>query len=426
MDKEHRMLEARILQRQGMTQTEIASALGVCERTVRNHLKNKPEKKKQPRRSSRVDPHKPLIESILEKDSSYNGELIFERVRKLGYKGQISVMKDYVAKVRRKLEAKAVVRFETEPGRQAQVDWKEFGTQLVDGKVRKLYAFVMVLGYSRKPFVWFTTSMDQATLLACHILAFKYFGAVTAEILYDNMRTAFSCGADGVWQATRRLLAFAAHYGFTPLRCRVRRPETKGKVERTVGYLDNNFWPRMEGVELSLAQLNQDVLAWIDSVSAKPLRDFGMSRTERFERERAHLTPVREADFDVRDAIPLKVSREARITWGTNRYSVPAAYIGEMVCLMIHPLYSQAKLSLPNGQSRTFTLAEDGMRQNVDFPGDYELLRRRWGEDRVLVARQRMPKRRSKTKSEVDVQAVSASVYEDISRVMAASVGAMA
>jgi len=426
MDKEHRMLEARILQRQGKTQTEIASALGVCERTVRNHLKNKPEKKKQSRRGSRVDPHKPLIESILEKDSSYNGELIFERIRKLGYEGQISVMKDYVAKVRRKLESKAVVRFETEPGRQAQVDWKEFGTQLVDGKVRKLYAFVMVLGYSRKTFVWFTTSMDQATLLACHILAFKYFGGVTAEILYDNMRTAFSCGADGVWQATRRLLAFAAHYGFTPLRCRVRRPETKGKVERTVGYLDNNFWPRMEGIDLSLSQLNQDVLAWIDYVSAKPLRDFGMSRTERFESERAHLTPVREADFDVRDAIPLKVSREARITWRTNRYSVPAAYIGEMVCLMIHPLHAQAKLSLPNGQSRTFTLAEDGMRQNVDFPGDYELLRRQWGEDRVLVARQRIPKRRSKTKSEVDVQAVSASVYEDISRAMAASVGAMA
>jgi transposase len=426
MDKEHRMLEARVLQRQGKTQTEIAVAMGVCERTVRNHLQGKPAMKRKPVRGSRVDPHKPLIDSILEENPSYNGELIFERLQKLGYEGKISVMKDYIAKVRRKLEAKAVIRFETEPGRQAQVDWKEFGKQVVDGKVRKLYAFVMVLGYSRKPFVWFTTSMDQATLLACHVLAFRFFGGVTAEILYDNMRTAFACGADGVWQATRRLLSFAAYYGFTPLRCRVRRPETKGKVERTVGYLDNNFWPRMEGVELSLAQLNQDVLAWIDVVSAKSLRDFGMSRAERFAGERAHLTPIREVDFDVRDAIPLKVSREARITWRTNRYSVPAAYIGEMLCLMIHPLKSQAEIALPNGQSRTFKLAEDGMRQSVDFPGDHELLKKRWSDDRILVARQRMPKRGSKKKSEVDVQGGSASVYEDISRLMAASAGATA
>jgi len=177
MDKEQCMLTARILQGQGKTHMEIAAALGVCERTVRNHLKNKPAPKKNPKRGSRLDPYKPLIDSILEANPSYNGELIFERIKKIGYTGHISVLKDYAAKIRRRLDAKAVIRFETEPGRQAQVDWKEFGKQTVDGKVLKLYAFVMVLGYSRKPFVWFTTSMGQATLLACHILAFKYYGA---------------------------------------------------------------------------------------------------------------------------------------------------------------------------------------------------------------------------------------------------------
>jgi transposase len=426
MDKEHRMLEARVLQRQGKTQAEIAAALGVCERTVRNHLKGTPARKRNPVRGSRVDPYKQLIDSILEENPSYNGQLIFERITKLGYTGKISVMKDYVARVRRRLEAKAVIRFETEPGWQAQVDWKEFGKQMLDGTVRKLYAFVMVLGYSRKPFVWFTTSMDQGTLLACHILAFKYFGGVASEILYDNMRTAFRFSADGVWQPTRRLLALAAYYGFTPLRCRIRRPETKGKVERTVGYLDNNFWPRMEGVDLSLAQLNQDALAWIEAISIKPLRDFGMSRAERFDAERPHLKPVREADFDVRDAIPLKVNREARITWLTNRYSVPAAYIGDMLVLMVHPLHSQAEIILPNGQSRRFPLAQAGMKQCVDYPGDRELLMKRWGEDRVLVARQRTPKRCMKKRSEVEVQRGSALTYEAICRAMAASAGARA
>jgi transposase len=74
---------------------------------------------------------------------------------------------------------------------QAQVDWKEFGRQTVDGKEQKLYAFVMVLGYSRKVFVHFTTSMKMEAFLACHSLAFQYFGGVPKEILYDNMKTAF-------------------------------------------------------------------------------------------------------------------------------------------------------------------------------------------------------------------------------------------
>ena len=77
------------------------------------------------------------------------------------------------------------MRFETEPGLQAQVDWKEFRRQIVDGRETKLYAFVMVLGYSRKAFVRFTTSMDTATMLACHLLAFAYFGGVPWVIFPD-------------------------------------------------------------------------------------------------------------------------------------------------------------------------------------------------------------------------------------------------
>ncbi|MDP2791689.1 MAG: IS21 family transposase [Rectinemataceae bacterium] len=225
------MLEARILQGQGQTQREIAQALGVCERTVRNHLASPPALRKKPHRGSRVDAFKPTIDQILDDNPSYNGELIYERLVRLGYPGKISVMKDYVASVRRKLEKQAVMRFETEPGLQAQVDWKEFGTQLVDGKTRKLYAFVMVLGYSRKAFVHFTARMDSSTLLACHALAFEYFGGVPREILYDNMRTAFQPDAEGIWRPAKRLCALAVHYGFAPKRCRVRRPETKGNVE---------------------------------------------------------------------------------------------------------------------------------------------------------------------------------------------------
>ena len=125
-----------------------------------------PAARKKPRRGSKVDAFKATIDAILDANPSYNGELIYQTLQKLGYGGKISVMKDYVASIRRKLQLQAVMRFETEPGFQAQVDWKEFGKQIVDGRATKLYAFVMVLGYSRKAFVLFTTRMDSATLLA--------------------------------------------------------------------------------------------------------------------------------------------------------------------------------------------------------------------------------------------------------------------
>lgn len=89
-------------------------------------------------------------------------------------------------------------------------------------------------------------------------------------------------------------------------------------------------------------------------------------------------TPGNQKSGFFETAIPQKVSREARITWRTNRFSVATAYIGEMLCLMIHPLNSQAEIALPNGRSRTFKRAEDGMRQSVDFPCDRELLKKRW------------------------------------------------
>ncbi len=413
MDKEHRMLETRILQGQGKTQREIAKILGVCERTVRYHLKNMPAGRKKPLRGSKVDPFKATIDSSLEENSSYNGELIFERLLKLGYSGKISVMKDYVASVRRKLETQAVIRFETEPGRQAQVDWKEFGRQLVDGKLIKLYAFVMVLGYSRKAFVHFTNSMDTAALLACHSLAFTYFGGVPHEILYDNMRTAFQPDSEGVWKPTKRLSAFAVHYGFTPKRCRVRRPETKGKVERTIGYLDNNFWPRLEGEILSLVELNDQVADWLSRVDARTLSGFTESRTERFAREKPHLGSISELPYDARKEIPVMVSRESMIRYETNSYSVPPENIGQMLLLKIHPFTSRAEVLGPGGSIRRFPLEPCGSKSKSFFPEDLEALRARWDADRARLARVRRPKTQG-TRKTVEVEVRSPAVYETL------------
>jgi len=394
MDRENRMLDARLLQAQGHTQVEIAGILGVCERTVRNYLKQMPQARKRPKRPSKLDSFKHVILDQLEENPSYNGELIFERIVRMGYVGKKTVMKAFIAKTRRRLAATAVQRFETEPGRQAQVDWKEFGKQVVDGRVTRLYAFVMVLGYSRKPFVRFTTDMRQSTLLACHELAFAHFGGVPEELLYDNMRTAFQPDQDGQWRPTKRLAALAVHYGFVPRRCRVRRPETKGKVERTIGYLDNNFWPRMDCEVLSLALLNECVGDWLEAICSKKIADLGESRAERFARESPLLKALPADDFDARDVVPAIVSRESTIRFETNRYSAPPEFIATTVLLYVHPLTRQAELFADGRSVRSFPLAAPGSHALLVFEQDRKELSMRWAMDRSRLAVRRMPRRR--------------------------------
>ena len=133
MEKEHRMLQARILKAQGYKQAEIANMLGVTDRTVRNYLTNPPSPRKRTKRKSLLDPYKSFIESVLKEQPLYNCVLLYERLKRRGYLGKISILRDYVAKARKEVCTEAVIRYETEPGRQAQVDWKEYRICRADG-----------------------------------------------------------------------------------------------------------------------------------------------------------------------------------------------------------------------------------------------------------------------------------------------------
>src|SRR5699024_9374727 len=103
---------------------------------------------------------------------------------------------------------------------------------------KKIYAFVMVLGFSRMLYVEFTHSMDLPTLILCHQHAFAYFGGIVGNILYDNMA---QVRLPGTGEFHPLFADFAAHYGFAVKTHQVRRPRTKGKVERMVDYLKDNF-----------------------------------------------------------------------------------------------------------------------------------------------------------------------------------------
>jgi len=380
--KEERMHYAKILEQDGLSQMEIANRIGVSDRMVRKYLKSESIKQKTKTRKSKLDPYKDIINSVLEETPFFNLEILKERLQAQGYSGSMTILRDYAREARKTSMTKAVIRFETEPGRQAQVDWKECGRYMIEGKDQKIYAFVMILGYSRKPFVLFTRDMKSSTLLQAHFAAFAFFNGIPKEILYDNMKTAWIY-ANTEWRVNSALLSLASNCGFKPLRCQVRRPKTKGKVERFIGFLSYNFLPKAINAKCtSLDELNSFVMNWLGEIDKRQLCQFRETRLERFKKEQLFLRPYNPGNApDVREKIDLIVSREGLIRYETNDYSVPASYIGMNIVMKKDALKNVAELYYQNNLIRIFTLFEKGGHLKNLRKEDTESLLERWRKE---------------------------------------------
>lgn len=403
--KEVSMHQARILAREGYTQKAIADCLGVTDRTVRNYLNRTIETRPRKRRVSILTDYTSIIDEALEENPYTNLIVLNERLQASGYTGGMTILRDYARVLRSRIITRAVRRFETEPGRQAQVDWKECGRWEIDGREQKIYAFVMLLGYSRRPFVLFTTDMTSPTLLAAHLLAFAWFGAVPRDILYDNMKTAWYY-ANSTWNVHPELLKLASEIGFTPRRCQVRRPQTKGKVERFIGYLAHNFLPRKEVRSLdSIEELNDTVSKWLNDLDAKQVKGLSKTRRERFTEEQPYMNPwVPSAAPDVRLVKELPVSREGTICFESNRYSLDASSIGQMVTLKVDTLTKQAVVYQNGMLLRSFTLRPKGAQDSDIRKEDQASLVARWMKE------QRWSTRHDKKDPEKSKEAVEPAV----------------
>ena len=341
------MYEAKILARQGMRKGQIAQVLQVDRRTVYNYLNDRvfsrAQSRGRPAGVSKLSPFYPLIEERLEDDFFLNGDVLYRQLKSGGYRGGITILRDYLRRRRDELSQRAVLRFETCPGQQAQVDWGEVGYVFEDGRMKKRYAFVMKLGYSRRSYVEFTASMEQGVLFACMKRAFAYFGGIPHEILFDNMKTAFIYDTTQQrWVVNDKMLAFAQHYGFVPRRCRVRRPQTKGKVEREIRYLKWSFFPTIcvadrHRSSIATDELNDAVLRWLAQVDQRVLRELNQSRTERFVEDHNQLLALPAEAFDHRRTVTVQAGRDGIVRYESSRYSVHADYRGKTLQGKIDP-----------------------------------------------------------------------------------------
>lgn len=231
------------------------------------------------------------------------------------------------------LDEKATVRFGTMPGKQGQMDWGFFENHTVyeDGNWKKLYCILLVLGYSRMGYIEFVTDMSTNTLIRCHQNAFQYFGGYPEEILYDNMKQVVVKRLLKQEGSTlnRQFEDFAGFYGFKPILYRPYRGQTRGKAERTVQFVRDNF---MIGIKYnSLADLNGQAPAWCNKVNGKVHATTNELPFERLEKER--LSPLKR-EYII-DKINLRrVQKDCLISYAGNQYSVPAEYVGKDVAVV--------------------------------------------------------------------------------------------
>ena len=327
-------MEIRNDRLKGMNYTELGKKYHIDPRTAKRYANSshRPEYTLTGPKQSKLDPYKQQIDLWLE-EAPYSAVRILEKLIEQGFEGKYSIVKEYVRGKKTDLDEKATVRFETMPGQQGQMDWGFFEDHLVkeNGQEKPLYCFLLILGYSRMRYIEFVTDMTTNTLIRCHANAFRYFGGYPEEILYDNMKQVVVKRLLKQEDSTlnRQFEDFAGFYGFKPILCRPYRGQTKGKVERTVQFVRDNF---MTGIRYnSLDDLNGQATAWCNKVNSKVHSTTNEIPFERIKKE--SLNPLKR-EYII-DKINLRrVQKDCLISYAGNQYSVPAEYVGKDVAVV--------------------------------------------------------------------------------------------
>ena len=297
--REQRVLLRHYLE-QGLNKAEVAERLGISRRTVYHwietgqldrELDGAPIRyKPRPAVPRKVDAFRSIVEARLTEYPKLSAVRLFDEIRAAGYEGGYTQLKELVRQLRPAPPVDPVVRFETQPGHQAQVDFAEF--RLPWGK---RHALVVVLGYSRLLWLQFYSRQTMAVLIRGLEAAFEYFGGVTHELLFDQMKAVIIDDErlnGGRLLENAEFLRFASHWGFRIRACRPYRARTKGKVERPISYARQNFFYGRSF--LNDEDLNAQALSWMRQTANVRLHRTTLEVPQsRFDRdERALLRPL--------------------------------------------------------------------------------------------------------------------------------------
>lgn len=330
------------LKQAGYTISGISRLTGLDRKTVRKYLNRgrstPPEMRlRTPNVSKKLASfEKDILDLIKYSDMDFPScPAIYEKLVEKGYGGSLSLLQKWMRSYRQQHIPQVVIRYETAPGQQAQVDWGE--KRVFDQKTKttkKIYIFSMVLSWSRMRFVYFTLKADMYYFLLCHKLAFGYFGGIPREILYDQTRCVLIKPGFKDIVFNNKFLDFAHHYDFVPRVCKPRRAQTKGKVENNIKFIKGNFLCLQDTHDCRI--LNQRAKLWMEKVNHKVHSTIQEIPYKRFSKE--GLQDIADKrDYDLYYFNSRKVFNDSTFSFQSRRFSVPPEYIGKTVTIKYRP-----------------------------------------------------------------------------------------
>jgi transposase len=338
---------------QGQSNRSIANDLGLDRKTVRRYriwaverellegalpslsdlhklLEETLNSPSPPQNTSTVEPYRDLVEKL--RKEGVEIAAIHERLKERGYNGSYASVYRFV----RRLEPgtpDVTVRVETRPGEEGQVDFGYAG-KMIDpetGELRKTWAFVMTLSWSRHQYVEFVFDQKVETWLRLHRNAFAFFGGAPARIVIDNLKAAIvkACWDDPQVQQSYR--ECAEHYGFLIAPCRPVTPRHKGKVEKGgVHYVKRNFLGGREATPVT--QANRDVRRWANVTAGHRIHGTTKEQPlERFKLERTALRPLPNTPYDLAVWKQVKLHRDCHLIFDQAYYSAPFRLVGQQL-----------------------------------------------------------------------------------------------
>ena len=337
-DLEHRII---LMHAEGWGIRALSRHFDMGRNTIRRILRKHQEQRDkghdvlEPRRpvarKSKLDAFKPMIKALLERYPDMTGVRVYEELRENNFDGGQSIVRDYLRKIRPRPKKEPVVRFETLPGRQGQMDWSPYTFNFTRSGRQKVLCFSYILGFSRRHYIDFTTDRRFHTLIRRHQDAFARFKAVPATCLYDGEKTVILRWEGGQPVYNPAFVAFITHYHCRPVACLPGRAQTKGKIEAPFQYIEKNLLNGRTFADLS--DLRQTAAWWLKNRSDVHVHDTtGRRPLELFlEQEQAALKPLPAHPYDTAE-VALRVCRvDGFLEHETNFYSVPYEYIADIL-----------------------------------------------------------------------------------------------
>lgn len=285
-------------------------------------------------KASRLDPYLPFVQEVLKKYPTLTASRLYAMVQERGYVGGPDHFRHLIALHRPRPSAEAYLRLRTLPAEQAQVDWGHFGQVMIGKAKRPLMAFVMVLSYSRKIFLHFYLNARLSNFLHGHEAAFTAWQGVPRVLLYDNLKSAVLERQGDAVRFHPQLLAFASHYRFEPRPVAVARGNEKGRVERAIRYVRDNFFAARTWVDVD--DLNHQAQTWCDGLAAERRCPEERTRTVQavFLEERPQLIALPAAPYPTDERIEVKVGKTPYVRFDWNDYSVPHTHVQRLLTVV--------------------------------------------------------------------------------------------